>query len=178
MNYLLILLSCLFSLCTFAYPSHWWGPTELNEPAPKWEVLPEQGEMGKTLILSKRNELGVLSNFASTPFLFKNKHYASLEGFWQAMKYPEGINDNRYGADLLPYTRGQVEQMVSFEAKKAGSLASKLMKKHGIKWVSFDGEKMIYRDPSKGKHYQLIRAAMKEKLLQNPSVKKNIIEHR
>lgn len=39
------------------------------------------------MILSKRNELGLLSNFAATPFTFKGKHYASLEGFWQMMEH-------------------------------------------------------------------------------------------
>src|SRR5260221_974694 len=38
----------------------------------------------------KRNELGLLSNFAPTPFTFRGQRYASLEGFWQMMLYPEG----------------------------------------------------------------------------------------
>jgi len=36
------------------------------------------------------NELGLLSNFAPTPFVFHGQRYASVEGFWQMMKYPEG----------------------------------------------------------------------------------------
>jgi predicted NAD-dependent protein-ADP-ribosyltransferase YbiA (DUF1768 family) len=47
------------------------------------------------VILSKRNELGLLSNFAATPFVFRGRRYASLEGFWQMMLYPEGPNDSR-----------------------------------------------------------------------------------
>ena len=119
-----------------------------------------RGEVGKVLILSKRNELGILSNFAPTPFLFRNTNYASLEGFWQAMKYPENELDERYGGDVLPYSRRQVELMVAFEAKKAGSLASKLMKKHQVDWVSFEGRRLTYRDPKKGEHYKLVRGAM------------------
>ena len=41
------------------------------------------------MILSKRQkDLGLLSNFAATPFEFHGKKFASLEGFWQAMKFP------------------------------------------------------------------------------------------
>lgn len=175
MKIILFILLSLLSFSALSYPSHWWGPTELTEPAPDWEILPEEGEVGKVLILSKRNELGILSNFAPTPFLFRNTNYASLEGFWQAMKYPENELDKRYGDDALPYSRRQVELMVAFEAKKAGSLASKLMKKHQVDWVSFEGRRMTYRDPKKGEHYKLIRGAMQAKLDQNPSVKKILL---
>jgi hypothetical protein len=47
------------------------------------------------VILSKRNELGILSNFAPTPFTLHGKRYASVEGFWQMMLYPENSNDPR-----------------------------------------------------------------------------------
>ncbi len=69
------------------YPAHWWTPVSTNG-APSWEILPQEAGPGE-VILSKRNELGLLSNFAATPFTFRGKHYASLEGFWQMMKYPE-----------------------------------------------------------------------------------------
>src|SRR5437870_13905798 len=70
------------------YPSHWWAPVS-KEGAPDWEILPQEAGPGE-VILSKRHELGLLSNFAATPFTFHKKRYASLEGFWQMMKYPEG----------------------------------------------------------------------------------------
>src|SRR6266702_4460357 len=70
------------------YPSHWWTPVS-KEGAPSWEILPQEAGPGE-VILSKRNELGLLSNFAATPFTFHGRRYASLEGFWQMMKYPEG----------------------------------------------------------------------------------------
>src|SRR5215470_5488985 len=70
------------------YPAHWWTPvSEIGKP--DWEILPQEAGPGE-VILSKRNELGLLSNFAATPFKFHGKRYASLEGFWQAMKFPEG----------------------------------------------------------------------------------------
>src|SRR5262245_12387786 len=75
------------------YPAHWWTPIE-DPNKPSWEILPQEAGPGE-VILSKRNELGLLSNFAPTPFVLRGKRYASLEGFWQMMKYPEGPSDPR-----------------------------------------------------------------------------------
>src|SRR5437762_8607978 len=55
------------------YPAHWWAPVS-KEGAPDWEILPQEAGPGE-VILSKRHELGLLSNFASTPFNFRRKHY-------------------------------------------------------------------------------------------------------
>src|SRR5215510_302711 len=63
------------------YPSHWWTPVSADG-APSWEILPQEAGPGE-VILSKRHELGLLSNFAATPFVFHGKRYASVEGFWQ-----------------------------------------------------------------------------------------------
>ena len=54
-------------------------------------TVPQEAGAGE-VILSKRNELGLLSNFAATPFVFRGRRDASLEGFWQMMLYPEGPN--------------------------------------------------------------------------------------
>ena len=75
------------------YPAHWWTAVS-REGAPAWEILPQEANSGE-VILSKRNELGVLSNFAVTPFVFRGQRYASMEGFWQMMLYPEGKDDAR-----------------------------------------------------------------------------------
>ena len=171
---ILIYTFCFLPLCFSSneYPSHWWGPTDTSSsPVPDWEILPEEGTPGENVILSKRNELGILSNFAATRFSLDGKSYASLEGFWQSLKYPEGPDDSRYMGDKLDFTRNQVEQMTAFQAKKAGSDASKLMKKHSINWVTYQGERMPYRTSKKGSHYDLIRRAMSAKLNQNIEVK-------
>src|SRR6201992_4179812 len=78
---------------TYHYPAHWWTPVPTNG-APTWEILPQAAAPGE-VILSKRHELGLLSNFAPTPFTFRGQRYASLEGFWQMMKYPEDATDPR-----------------------------------------------------------------------------------
>ena len=157
------------------YPVHWWAAIP-KEGAPAWEILPQEAGPGE-VILSKRNELGVLSNFSATPFTFRGKRYASLEGFWQMMKYPEHDDDPRAKFPGLhwAYTREQVSQLTGFEAKKAGTLAEANMKQMGINWVSFDGRQMEYKPAEPGEHYRLIRAATWEKVRQNPGVRKVLL---
>jgi predicted NAD-dependent protein-ADP-ribosyltransferase YbiA (DUF1768 family) len=157
------------------FPSDWWKEVPRQEAA-SWEILPQDAGPGE-VILSKRNELGLLSNFAATPFTFRGKRYASLEGFWQMMKYPEGDDDPRATVPgvVWQYTREQVAQMAGFEAKRAGTLADNNMKKMGIDWVTFEGKKMDYRPKLPGEHYRLIVEATREKVHQNPEVKKVLL---
>lgn len=170
-----IFVGCNSSPGPQAYPRHWWTPVD-RTGAPEWEILPQEAKPGE-VILSKRHELGLLSNFAPTPFVFRDKRYASLEGFWQMMLYPENDDDPRARFPGLQwkYSREQVAQMASFEAKAAGTLAEENMDKMGITWVSFEGEHIEYRPPSPGKHYDLIVAATWEKVRQNPEVKKVLL---
>jgi hypothetical protein len=157
------------------YPAHWWAPVS-KEGAPGWEILPQEASRGE-VILSKRNELGLLSNFAATPFVIHGKRYASLEGFWQMMKYPEGVDDPRANFPGLTwtYTREQVAQLTSFEAKRAGNLAEENMKKMGITWVTFEGKRMEYKPRILGEHYRLIVEATHEKVRQNLDVKRVLL---
>src|SRR5437870_1051817 len=157
------------------YPAHWWAPI-VDPKKPDWEILPQEARPGE-VILSKRHELGLLSNFAPTPFVFHGKHYASLEGFWQMMKYPEGPDDSRAKFPGLEwkYTRDQVAQMVAFEANHAGALASDNMAKMKITWVSFEGRRFEYKPTVPGEHYKLIVEATWEKVKQNPEVKKVLL---
>src|SRR5437588_5337637 len=157
------------------YPDHWWKPVP-KEGAPDWEILPQEAGPGE-VILSKRNELGLLSNFAATPFTFRGRRYASLEGFWQMMLYPEGPDDPRakFPGLVWKYTRAQVSQMTSFEAKAAGTLAEENMKQMGITWVTFAGQQIEYRPAEPGEHYRLIVAATWAKVRQNPEVKKVLL---
>ena len=157
------------------YPAHWWTPVS-DPKKPDWEILPQEAGPGE-VILSKRNELGLLSNFAPTPFVFHKKRYASLEGFWQMMKYPEGPDDPRAKFPGLEwkYTRAQVAQMVSFEANRAGALASENMTKMRITWVSFERKRFEYKPAAPGEHYKLIVAATWEKVKQNPEVMRVVL---
>jgi predicted NAD-dependent protein-ADP-ribosyltransferase YbiA (DUF1768 family) len=174
----LILFIFSFEAMSEEYPDHWWQPVD-PESAPEWEILPQAAnrEAGE-VILSKRNELGILSNFAATPFVFKGMRYQSVEGFWQMMKYPEGTNDPRLADPNIvwPFTREQVSQMTGHEAKRAGDLASENMRKLNINWVTFKGKQLVYRTPERGEHYKLIVAAMKAKLKQNILVKEILLK--
>jgi hypothetical protein len=160
------------------YPAHWWTPVS-KVGAPSWEILPQEAKPPE-VILSKRHELGLLSNFAATPFVFHGKKYASLEGFWQSMLYPESADDPRAKFPGLQwkYTRDQVAQMVAFDAKTAGDLAFENMKKMKIDWVSFEGKHFDYWTPKKGEHYRLIVEATWEKVKQNPKVKEVLLATR
>jgi peptidoglycan/xylan/chitin deacetylase (PgdA/CDA1 family)/predicted NAD-dependent protein-ADP-ribosyltransferase YbiA (DUF1768 family) len=157
------------------FPPHWWTPAP-TQGAPAWEILPQAAGVGE-VILSKRNELGLLSNFAPTPFTFRGQRYASLEGFWQMTKYPEGDDDPRarFEGNTWKFKRQEVAAMTAFEAKAAGDLGSKNMHRMGIDWVSFEGEHFPYRPAEPGRHYQLIVAAMRAKLEQNPEVERVLL---
>ncbi len=168
----LLLVASTLSFAQGTYPEEWFKPVP-REGAPAWEILPQDAGPGE-VILSKRNELGILSNFAATPFVYRDEKYASVEGFWQMMKYPEFQYDIRNTRDY-PFTREQVAAMVAFEAKNAGSVGEKMMKELGIDWVTFEGEQMTYCSLEKGLHYKLIVDAMRAKLEQNPEVKRILL---
>ncbi len=157
------------------YPPHWWTPV-VDDRKPDWEILPQAAGPGE-VILSKRNESGILSNFAATPFTFRGRRYASVEGFWQMMLYPEDKRDPRAKAPGIawPHTRAEVSRMTAFEAKDAGTAAEENMRKMGIDWVTFEGKRMPYRSKEKGEHYRLIVAAMRAKLEQNPKVREILL---
>jgi hypothetical protein len=157
------------------YPANWWTPVP-EVSVPEWEILPQAAKPGQ-VILSKRNELGILSNFAATLFTFRGKRYASVEGFWQMMLYPEGPRDPRAKAPGIewPHTREDVAGLTAFEAKQAGTIAEENMRKMGIGWVTFEGKRFRYRSKKKGVHYRLILEAMRAKLEQNPQVRRILL---
>ena len=158
-----------------SYPARWWAPVPEDQKA-WWEILPQEAKPGE-VILSKRNELGILSNFAATPFTFRGKRYVSVEGFWQMMLYPEGPDDPRASASGITWahTREEVARMTAFDAKDAGTAAEENMRKIGIDWVTFEGKRMKYRSEMMGEHYRLIVAAMRAKLEQNPKVREILL---
>lgn len=165
----------LFALAQPQYPAHWWTPIpESGKPA--WEILPQAAGPGE-VILSKRHELGILSNFAATPFTLNGRGYASVEGFWQMMLYPEGPSDPRarFAGIEWKHTRDEVGQMTAFQAKDAGASAEVNMKTMNIDWVTFEGKRMKYRSMAKGEHYDLIVAATRAKLEKNPMVKEILL---
>ena len=160
------------------YPRHWWTAAPETDK-PYWEVLPQEARPGE-VILSKRNDLGILSNFTHTPFVFRGKRYESIEGFWQMMFYPENEEDprtqmSREAGLTWPHTREAVSQMIAFEAQLAGEAGFANMKAMGIDWVTFEGRRMDYWTPHKADHYELVIEAMRAKLEQNPRVRETLL---
>src|SRR5262245_20564189 len=62
------------------YPARWWTPVS-KEGAPGWEILPQEAAASEVILSKRQPDLGLLSNFAATPFEFNGKKYASVEGF-------------------------------------------------------------------------------------------------
>jgi hypothetical protein len=91
------------------------------------------------------------------------------------MLYPEGPDDLRAKFPGLEwkYTREQVTQFTSFEAKAAGTLAEENMEKMGISCVTFDAKQIEHRPVPPGPHYELIVAATWEKVRQNQDVEED-----
>ena len=159
-----------------AYPAAWFAPLSPDVKPYSWEITPDAAAPGE-VILSKRNELGILSNFAATPFELDGKRYGSLEGFWQAMYYPEGADDPRQEVVPKRLTREQVEQLASFEAKKAGDDAKKALRQAAIAWISYRGHRFDPHGSEEDRqfHYDLIIRATRAKVEQNAEVKRILL---
>ncbi len=173
-----VLMVALYSFVSAAnpYPDTWWTPV-LDKNVPSWEILPQSAAREKNeVILSKRNELGILSNFAAAPITILGTRYASLEGLWQSMKYPESTSDLRMKIlGAWPMKRSEVAALTAFEALKAGKEAEKLMVANKINWVSFSGFKIDYKGNDSEAFYEVIEAATRAKIDQNPEVKKTLL---
>ncbi len=156
------------------YPKEWWKP--VTQDTKDWEILPQSVSCEeKKVILSKRNELGIFSNFADTSFTLDSKNYASVEGFWQMMKYPEDLEDSSDPRNdprvEWPYTRKQVSQMVGENAKDAGKIANSNLKKLNISWLTYNGERLEYKGKHQKQHYEIMLRALRAKMDQNPKVR-------
>jgi hypothetical protein len=160
------------------YPSRWWKKIEEVKKFGSWEILPHEAKQGE-VILSKRNELGIFSNLTFAPFILDGIRYASVEGLWQSLKYPDPllVNDPRNSWDY-PATRAQVRLSFGFWSKGLGDAANKLMKENQYKDVSYQGLPFDYKDKAMGSefHYQMIKNAIQAKVDQNPAIKALLIK--
>ena len=167
----LFVFSCSHAQTT--YSDSWWKAVPQDE-LKSWEIPPQAADRNKNeVVLSKRNELGQFSNLADIGFEMDGIHYTSLEGLWQGMKYPESKNDER---NLNPqvkwaHTREEVYHMSGFDAKRAGDLANENMKKLGINWITYQGQKINYKTDGVMEHYKIIYRASLNKVNQNPELK-------
>jgi predicted NAD-dependent protein-ADP-ribosyltransferase YbiA (DUF1768 family) len=159
-----------------AYPDLWWKPVT-DKVVPGWEILPQAAARDKNeVIISKRNELGVMSNFAAAPFTMLKTKYASVEGLWQSMKFPEDEKDQRMiVSQAWSPKRADVEALTAFDALKAGKAAEAIMKDKSITWVSFHGNKIEYKGQHADAYYEIIEAATRAKIDENPDVKRVLL---
>lgn len=160
-----------------SYPDIWWKPVAESE-LKGWEIPPQTARREKgEVILSKRNELGQFSNLAPLGFVLDGIKYGSVEGLWQGMKYPENSKDARLAdpSVVWPFTREQVYAMSGFDSKAAGDLANANMKKLGINWITYQGQKIEYKSLGIERHYQIILEASRAKIVQNDDLKKLLI---
>lgn len=156
------------------YPSKWW----IEVPADQvrgWEIAPAQAKLGE-VILSKRTELGVFSNFADSPFEMDGIQYASIEGLWQGLKYPDLTlsSDPRTAILDWPHTRLEVFAMTGWDAKTAGNKANGIYRENSLSQVSYGDFFFNYVDGAEGSEYhlELITRAIREKVMQNPEIKR------
>lgn len=115
--------------------------------------------MEETLNISSKSEdwrARLLSNFAATPFTLFGKRFASVEGFWQGLKFPEGSPEQE-----------KVFRMVGYEAKKAGKKAPKRS--------TFTWRGKIYRIGSP-EHQNLMRQALWAKFTQDRRAREALLE--
>lgn len=154
------------------FPREWWKEVPRSEAA-SWEILPQDAKDGE-VILSKRTELGIFSNFSATPFILDGEPFASIEGLWQSLKYPDPLdqNDPRHQIAEWPYQRHEVAGMIGHEAKAAGDATKKIYAKYNLKNISWMGVSFEYLDQGEGSlyHYLLILRATRAKLDQNPAL--------
>ena len=151
------------------YPAGWFKEVPRSEAA-SWEILPQDARPGE-VILSKRTELGIFSNFGATPFVLDGKSFASVEGLWQSLKYPDPSlrDDQRYAITDWEFTRTEVEMMIDRVAKGAGNSANKIYAKYNLKNVNWGEHFFDYNDRAEGSNYHLIliKKALRAKLDQN-----------
>lgn len=97
----------------------------------------------------------LLSNFAPTPFELWGMRFASVEGFWQGLKYPEGSPEQL-----------RVFGLVAYEAKRAGKKAPRR--------ETFTWRGKVYRVGTP-EHWGLMRKALRAKFEQNPEARRALL---
>lgn len=98
----------------------------------------------------------MLSNLTHTPFNLHEKHYESVEGFWQGLRFSENSED-----------RKRIALLFGVEAKKAGNSVS------NVQIIEYQNKKINTGSPE---HHDLMRQAIRAKLEQNPAVLKLLLE--
>ena len=156
------------------YPAGWWQEIPREQAWP-WEVLPQNAGPGE-VILSKRTQLGLFTSFATTPFTFHERRYASMLGFEASLRYPEGPSDPRLADGVKwSHTREEVAGLTGLQAHRAGERAEDNMRALGIGWVSFQGERIEYLGAGHERYAELVEEASLAKLRQDPQLERLLL---
>ncbi len=97
-----------------------------------------------------------MSNFAHTPFVFRGREYASVEGFYQGMKFEDEEK------------RAKIAAMHGVYARSAG-------KKAKTKQTTFDGQTFMMGSPE---HHAVMKEAIRCKMEQHPEMTKAFVATR
>jgi predicted NAD-dependent protein-ADP-ribosyltransferase YbiA (DUF1768 family) len=125
---------------------------EKNGVASLYSLGPEAQARREPLNITSRSPqpLRLVSNFADTPFELDERAYASIEGFWQGLKFPDEADRRRLAA------------LYGSAAKDAGYYAPK-------------ADTLIYRDASvrigTWDHWQLMKRACAAKFDQHDAAR-------
>ena len=90
-----------------------------------------------------------LSNFAERRFVLDGKHYRSVEGWYQGLKWPEKSK------------RAEIAKLVGPSAKRAGKGAP------NVDCFIYEGKEFKFGSPG---HHGLVKAAVRASLDQNPEI--------
>jgi predicted NAD-dependent protein-ADP-ribosyltransferase YbiA (DUF1768 family) len=96
-----------------------------------------------------------LSNFAARRFTLEGRSYASIEGWYQGLKWPEAVK------------RAEIAKLSGSRAKNAGDGAPK-----SATFV-YEGQTCVFGSVE---HHALIKRAIRASLAQNPEVKAAFVE--
>lgn len=115
-----------------------------------------QGLEPLNIVYDKTPEpFNLISNLAPTPFFMDGAHYASVEGFWQGLKFPDDNDRTRIGG------------LDRHSARKSGEKAKKVdlivYSGHDIRVGTYD-------------HWQLMERACRAKFLQHQPARQALID--
>ncbi|MBK6735570.1 MAG: hypothetical protein IPG61_16135 [bacterium] len=112
------------------------------------------------IIFRDGDPLSLLSNLAATPFVLDDQHFASVEAFIQAIKYPE---DGPKAA-----RRHRIATLTGHAARRAGTNPNRKISRAWAEgeeaWVYWAGRHILYQSES---HAMLIERAIRAKFTQS-----------
>lgn len=127
------------------------GGTVLHDLGPREEACREPLNVGYR---SSDWRVRLISNFAPTPFTLDGREYASVEGFWQGLKFPDAADRRRIAA------------LVAGAAKRAGEAA--------VPSETFEYEGALYRPGTHG-HWTLMERACRAKFTQHAEARRALL---